>query len=132
MAESEVLVINPPDWRSLIVSYLREPLASTDPKLANLRVKTLRYTLIDDVLYKKFFTLPYLRCLGSDEADYALREIHEWICGQHLGGRALAHKALKQGYNCPTMKKEARDFVQKYDKCQKFARAENQPLEELL
>ncbi|KAK2998279.1 hypothetical protein RJ639_022952 [Escallonia herrerae] len=33
-----------------------------------------RYTIVDDVLYKRSFTLPYLRCLTPTEATYALRE----------------------------------------------------------
>ncbi|KAF1856864.1 hypothetical protein Lal_00001586 [Lupinus albus] len=43
-----------------------------------------------DVLYKRSFSLPYLRCLRPSEADYVLREVNEWICGNHLGGRSLA------------------------------------------
>ena len=58
-------------------------------------MKVARYTLLEGILYKKSFTLPYLRCLGPKEAEYALSEIHEGIYGQHLGGRPLYHKALK-------------------------------------
>ncbi|KAK3024680.1 hypothetical protein RJ639_043202 [Escallonia herrerae] len=56
--------------------------------------------------------------LGS---DYALREVHEGICGQHLGGRALAHKVLRQGYYWPTMHRDALDYTKKCDACQRFS-----------
>ena len=68
---------------------------SSDPELAKTRIKASRYILIDGVLYKKSFTLPYLRCLGPNVAEYTLGEIHERIYGQHLGGKALTHKALR-------------------------------------
>ncbi|KAK3003954.1 hypothetical protein RJ639_018745 [Escallonia herrerae] len=55
------------------------------------------------------------------EADYALCEVHEGICGQHLGGRALAHKVLRQGYYWPTMQHDALEYTKKYDSCQRFA-----------
>ena len=66
-----------------------------EPESAKLRIQATKYILIDEVLYKKSFSLPYLKCLGSNEAQYALREIHEGICGQHMGGRSLSCKALK-------------------------------------
>ncbi|KAK3007473.1 hypothetical protein RJ639_013402, partial [Escallonia herrerae] len=74
----------------------------------------------DGVLYKKSFSLPYLKCLTPKEADYALQEVHEGICGQHLGGRNLAHKILRQGYFWPGMQRDAIKFTKRCDQCQKF------------
>ena len=93
--EKEVMIIEAPDWRSPIIEYLKSPAIATESEAAKLRIRTARYILIDDVLYKKSFNLPYLRCLGPEEAQYALREIHEGICGQHMGGRSLSYKALR-------------------------------------
>ena len=84
--EPKVLVTKPPDWKSSIVSYLKEGApTSTNTKSIKLKIKAARYTLISEVLYKKSFSFPYLRCLGQDEAKYILRKIHEGICRQHLG-----------------------------------------------
>ncbi|WOG87665.1 hypothetical protein DCAR_0206896 [Daucus carota subsp. sativus] len=63
-----------------------------------LQVRALKYVLIEGVLYRKSFVVPYLRCLRPDEAREALREVHEGVCGQHLGGRALAHKVTRLGF----------------------------------
>ncbi|KAK3029542.1 hypothetical protein RJ639_038501 [Escallonia herrerae] len=52
---------------------------------------------------------------------YALREVHEGICGQHLGGRALAHKVLRQGHYWPTMQQDAMSYTTKCDACQCFS-----------
>ena len=53
------------------------------------------YVLYDEKLYKRSFTLLLLKCLPSFKADYTLREVHEGICGNHLGGRALIYKILR-------------------------------------
>ncbi|GKV45238.1 hypothetical protein SLEP1_g52347 [Rubroshorea leprosula] len=50
-----------------------------------LRKKASWYTLVNDVLYKRSFSLPLLRCLNPYEAEYALWEVHESVCGSHIG-----------------------------------------------
>ena len=59
-----------------------------------LKVQALRFALIKDVLYKRGFSRPYLRCLDPEEADYVMREVHEGICRNHLGARSLVHKLI--------------------------------------
>ncbi|KAK3040370.1 hypothetical protein RJ639_026775 [Escallonia herrerae] len=70
-----------------------------------------KFALVDGMLYKKSFSLPYLKCLSPREVDYALHEVHEGICRQHLGGRNLAHKILRQGYYWPGMQRDAIKFT---------------------
>ncbi|KAK3011208.1 hypothetical protein RJ639_011741 [Escallonia herrerae] len=48
-------------------------------------------------------------------------EVHEGICGQHLGGHALAHKVLRQGYYWPTMQQDVMSYTKKCDACQRFS-----------
>ena len=50
-----------------------------------LKIQAVRFVLIKDVLYERGFSRPYLRCLDPKEADYAMREVHEGICGNHSG-----------------------------------------------
>ena len=88
-----------------------------------LEKKASSYALIDGILYKKSFTFLLLRCLSISEANYVLREIHKGVCGNHLRGRALAQKALRQGFFWPTMRKDATNLVQKCDKRQRFAKS---------
>uniref|UniRef100_A0A2N9FH63 Uncharacterized protein n=1 Tax=Fagus sylvatica TaxID=28930 RepID=A0A2N9FH63_FAGSY len=78
-------------------------------------------------LYKKSFSLPYLRCLAPDEANYVLREIHEGVCGNHSGARALQRKVVRAGYYWPSMQADASRFVQHCDKCQRFANLVHSP-----
>ena len=71
-----------------------------------LKVQASQFVLIKDVLYKKGFSCPYLRCLVPEEAKYVIREVHEGICGNHLGARSLVHKLIRAGYYWPTMQKD--------------------------
>ncbi|KAK3026967.1 hypothetical protein RJ639_040819 [Escallonia herrerae] len=118
-----------PCWMDMIVTYLSTgELPSERHEARNLRVKAARYALVEGTLYKKSFSLPYLRCLRPSESIYALQEVHEGICGQHLGGRTLAHKILRQGYYWPTMQRDAIEFTRRCDKCQKFAPISHTPV----
>ncbi|XP_074360263.1 uncharacterized protein LOC141700377 [Apium graveolens] len=46
-----------------------------------LAIRALRYSLIDGILNKRSFVIPYLRCLRLDKARLALEEVHEGIYG---------------------------------------------------
>ncbi|XP_074362454.1 uncharacterized protein LOC141702723 [Apium graveolens] len=46
-----------------------------------LSVRALRYSLIEGLLYKRSFVIPYLKCLRPLEAEETLKEAHEGICG---------------------------------------------------
>ena len=83
-----------------------------------LRVRSARYILMDEVLYKRGFSQPYLRCLALDEANYVLREVHEGACGNHSGARSLVHKVIRAGYYWPNMQVDAKVYVKVYDQCQ--------------
>ena len=60
-----------------------------------------------------------------------LREVHEGICGNHIGARALAGKVLRQGYYWPTILKDATDLVKKCRICQENAKISRLPSEPL-
>ncbi|KAK3041945.1 hypothetical protein RJ639_002253 [Escallonia herrerae] len=101
-------------WMDMIIKYLSTgKLPSERHEGRNLCVRAARYALVEGVLYKKSFSLPYLRCLHPSESLYALQEVHEGICGQHLRGRTLAQKILRQGYYWPTMQKDAIEFTRR-------------------
>ena len=96
------------NWTTPLITYLRSgTLPNGKDAARKLKVKTLRFVLNRDVLYKRGFSRPYLRCLSHDEADYVMREVHEGICGNHSGARSLVHKLIRAGYYWLTMLKDA-------------------------
>ena len=119
------------NWMTPIRAYIQEGTLPNNPLEAKkLRMRASKFTILQDILYKKDYSLPLLRCLSPGEANYALREIHEGIYGNHSGGRSLASKTLRQGYFWPTMVRDAQEFT-KCDKCQRFTTVPRLPPEEL-
>ena len=60
-----------------------------------------------------------------------MKEVHEGICGNHLGSRSLVHKLVQVGYYWPTMQKDAETYIKTHNKCQRFSNIIRQPTEEL-
>ncbi|GKV18246.1 hypothetical protein SLEP1_g28653 [Rubroshorea leprosula] len=69
-------------------------------------------------LYKRAASMPLLCCLTPYEAEYAVREVHEGVCGMHIGGKTLARKLLRHGYYWPIMVEDAQNYVKKCPTCQ--------------
>ena len=96
------------DWTTPIISYLKNGKLPKDCYESQwLRVRAARFVLVVDVLYKRGFSQPYLRCLTPNEVDYVMREIHEKVCGNHSRAWSLVHKLIRVGYYWPTMQKDA-------------------------
>ena len=131
--EVEVMRVNTEkSWMDPILSYIRMGILPEDRKQARkLKCRATRYTLLDGVLYRRGFTLPLLRCLDDEEADYVLREIHEGICGNHSEARTLAFKALRQGYFWLTIHQDAKGMAKNCKVCQNFSEVPAQPPERL-
>ena len=118
------------NWTTPLVSYLKNYTLPENKEVARkLKVQAARFVLIKDVLYKRGFFSPYLRCLSPEEANYIMREVHEGICGNHSGLQSLVHKLIQVGYYWPTMQKDAQTYVKACDKCQKFSNVIRQPME---
>ena len=87
-----------------IIRYLKEGWLPKDKtKARKIHIKVARFVIINNVLYKRGYTLLYLRCANLEESNYVLREIHERICGNHAEARSLPGKALRVGYYRPTL-----------------------------
>ena len=83
--------------------------------------------IMNDTLYKRGFSMPYLKCVDEEEVKYILEKIHEGVCGNHAGLGSLVSKAVKTGYLWPTMQVDAREIVRKCDKCQRFGNVQCLP-----
>ena len=57
-------------WTTPLIAYLRSgTLPDGKDAARKLKVQASRFVLIRDVLYKRDFSQPYLRCLSHDEAE---------------------------------------------------------------
>ena len=121
-----------PSWMDPIWDYFIEGLLPNDPKEASkLRLRSARFTIHRGTLYKRGFFTPILKRIAREDADYVLREVHEGVCGNHIGARALAGKVLRQRYYWPTMLRDATELVGKCKVCQEHAKISHLPSEPL-
>ena len=77
--------------------------------------------------YKRSFCGPYMFCVHPEASGSLLEELHEGVCGSHIRGKSLSHRAITQGYWWLGMQNEAHEYVNKCDQCQRFALNIHQP-----
>lgn len=88
-----------PCWINPLINFLENDKLPIDQKKGQkIKYKATWYLMYEGKLYKRSFSLPLLRCLSPSEADYALRKVHEGICGDHVEKKVLAYKLLRQDY----------------------------------
>ena len=87
------------NWITPIISFLQDRRLPQDVKEAKkIKKRAARFTILNDTLYKRGFSMPYLKCVDKDEAKYILKEIHEGVCGDHAGTRSLVSKVIRTSY----------------------------------
>ncbi|XP_059664221.1 uncharacterized protein LOC132309996 [Cornus florida] len=132
----EIIVIpdvpREPCWMDPLEAYLKEgTLLNQKGEARKLRLTAAKYAIINNQLYRKLFSGPYLKCLSPTEALTILKQIHDGDCGNHSGGRSLAHKVLTQGYFWPYLAQNAEKYARRCDKCQRHGLMKHQPAEDL-
>ena len=106
---------------SLILSYWKDGWLPPNLKKAKKNQKwSARFTLLNDELYKRGFSQPYLRCVEEEEAKYVLEEVHGGVCGDHMGVKSLVQKIMRARYFWPIMQQDAANFLKKCDRCQRY------------
>ena len=132
VARVEVIAIETfgPCWMNPIIDFLAEDRTLDNEKETNkIRRVAVRYWLSKDrKLYRKSFGGPYLLCLHPEKVGQLLAELYEGVCGSHVGGQSLAHRAMTQGFWWPQMQKDATEYVRKCEQCQKHAPLIHQPV----
>ena len=121
-----------PNWMNPIWDYKMDGCLPDDPKEATkIKTRSSRFINHKGSLYKRGFFTPILKCIAGKDTEYVLREVHEGICGNYIGARALAGKVLRQGYYWPTILKDTTDLVKKCKIFQEHAKIPCLPSEPL-
>ena len=68
------------DWRTPLLRYLRDSSAKIEKSV---RRSAFKYVLHNNELYRRTVEDLLLKCLASDQARVAMREVYECICGTH-------------------------------------------------
>jgi len=94
-------------WMTPYRRYFADGILPAEPEEGKkLKRNAARYTLVDGTLFRHGFTHPILTCVSGDECTWIMAELHEGICGSHVGGRSLASKVVRAGFYWPTVRQD--------------------------
>ncbi|XP_047181154.1 uncharacterized protein LOC124847654 [Vigna umbellata] len=118
------------DWRKEVIQLIKEKEEGKFLQVKDAK-RISRYLIVDGDLYRRGYTMPMMKCLSVEEAEYVMRELHEGICGRHTGGLALRARMLRARFFWTTIEKDFFDFTQKCISFQKHGNVFNAPATEL-
>ncbi|XP_020972665.1 uncharacterized protein LOC110269284 [Arachis ipaensis] len=130
-SEREVLCIDKwkdIDWRKPIAQYLKDPNISVDRKM---KLQVINFVLMTDELYKKGIDGSLLRCLGQDDQNVALGEVHNGICGAHQAGKKMKWVLYRNHVYWPSMIKDCIDYAKACQENHKHGSIQQIPATEL-
>jgi len=94
-------------WMTYYRRYLADGILPAEPgEDKKIKRNATRYTLVDGILFKHGFAHPILTCVSGDECIRIMTELHEGICGSHMGGRSLVSKVIRAGFFWPTVRED--------------------------
>jgi hypothetical protein len=129
-----VLVVEPQalSWAPQIVQFLQTGELPDDQEGAEkVARQSSIYQFVDNILHRKRPNGVKLRCICREDGLKLLAVIHGGICGSHIGSRALAGKAFRQGFYWPTALQDATELVTKCEACQFHSKNIHQPVQAL-
>lgn len=84
------------DWTTPIQEFIIHEKLPEDPtQVRKIRTTSAKYILMDNQLYRNMGNWPLLKCVKGKDGRYVLWEIHEGICGSHIGVKVLETKAMR-------------------------------------
>ena len=85
-----------------------------------LKLKSIKFYVIDKLLYWKDLSGVLLRCLDKEELVQVMHQFHSSTCGGHHYWNTTAHKILRARYYWHVLFSYVCTFVRACDKCQRF------------
>ena len=65
-------------WMTPIMSFLQDGhLPQNSEEAKRVKKRAARFTILNDALYKRGFSMPYLKCVDEEEARYILKKSTE-------------------------------------------------------
>ena len=88
--EESYAVFATEDWRSPFIQYLTKGvMPQKHSERYKLRKLVTHYFLHKGILFKNGYDRDPLPCLGPEEVDEMLKEVHVGECGEHQGKKKL-------------------------------------------
>jgi hypothetical protein len=121
--QTEPLLSRCPWYKDVIyfLEELRPPDGLQRNKARSLKLKAVRYCLIDQILYRKDPLGVLLKCMDPQEADRIMVKFHSGLCGGHHSWKTISHKIIRAGYYWPILFADVHRGVRACIACQRFS-----------
>ncbi|XP_071708830.1 uncharacterized protein [Rutidosis leptorrhynchoides] len=111
-----------PNWMEPILQYIRNNILPNDKREAHLvRERAPMYIIQNDILYRKSYCGPMMRCVGPIEVEMIVDEVHNGSCALHSGYKTIAAKIMLMGYFWPSLYRDVAKIVKRCKSCQRHA-----------
>jgi hypothetical protein len=111
-------------WYKDVIYFLQElrPLDGLQRnKERALKLKAVRYYLIDQILYWKDPLGVLLKCMDPQQSNRIMVKFHNSLCGGHHSWKTTAHKIFRARYYWPTLFTDVHRGVRACIPCQRFS-----------
>ena len=102
---------------TFVLLNLQAPPGLSRTKSRFLKMKAMKYCILDNVLFWKYHGGILLNCLLKHEADRVMQEFHARDYRGHLYWKTTANKILRAGFYWPTLFADVRKYVTSCHKC---------------
>ena len=103
-----------------VLQHLQAPVEMDKNRARFVKLKVVKYCIINGYLYWKDPSGILLNCLLEDEVKQMIKEFHEGDCGGHHYWKAIVNKMLRACFYWPTMFSDVHKKVSSYHKCKIF------------
>ena len=85
-----------------------------------MKLKALKYCILNNVLYWKDMGGVLLNCLVEGEVEKVMSDFHKGDYGGHVYWKTIANKILRAGFYWPSLFSDVYKMVMSYHECQIF------------
>ncbi|XP_071695083.1 uncharacterized protein [Rutidosis leptorrhynchoides] len=111
-----------PNWMEPILQYICNDVLPDDKREARLvRERAPMYIIQNDILYRKSYCGPMMRCVGPIEGEMIVDEVNNGSCALHSGYKIIAAKIMRMGYFWPSLYRDVAKIVKRCKGCQRHA-----------
>jgi hypothetical protein len=106
-------------YRDIIyfLQHLEFPPELEKSKTRSLKLKAIKYYILNQNLYWKDHAGILIKCLDEDESKHVITYMHIDVCGGHQNWKAIALKFLRVGYYWPTIFYDVLAMVRTCEEC---------------
>ncbi|XP_071728473.1 uncharacterized protein [Rutidosis leptorrhynchoides] len=90
------------------------------------------YIIQKDILYRKSYCAPMMRCVGPIEAEMIVDEVHNDSCILHSGYKTIAAKIMRMRYFWPSLYHDVANIVKRSKSFQRYAPHNRMPRHDMI